>query len=239
VVSDIKNYGVMDVSAIVAKSSNVGTTKIEMMLEPSALRDRLAILGLGQPTATGFPGEAEGYLPSFATWREMDRAALSYGYGLSVTTIQMAQAYSVFANQGVLQPLTLLSEGVTPRPVEVFKADTVKAMLPMLEQVTQAGGTATQAQVPLYRVGGKTGTTMKFAGGSYASRQYIASFVGLAPMSNPRFVMAIAIDDPRAQQYYGGQVAAPVFADVMDDVLRLYDVPPDAIDGAVVAGREP
>jgi cell division protein FtsI (penicillin-binding protein 3) len=239
VVSDIKNYGVMDVSSIVAKSSNVGTAKIEMMMEPSALRDRLAMLGLGQPTATGFPGEAEGYLPSFATWREMDRAALSYGYGLSVTTIQMAQAYSVFANQGVLQPLTLLSEGMTPRPVEVFKASTVKAILPMLEQVTQSGGTATQAQVPMYRVGGKTGTTMKFAGGSYASRQYISSFVGLAPMSNPRFVMAIAIDDPRAQQYYGGQVAAPVFADVMDDVMRLYDISPDAVDGAVLAGREP
>ena len=239
VVSDIRNYGVIDVSTIVTKSSNVGTTQIEMMLEPSALRDKLAQLGLGQPTATGFPGEAEGYLPSFSTWRPMDRAALSYGYGLSVTTIQMAQAYSVFANRGVLQPLTLLSEGLTPRPTSVFKPTTVEAVLPMLEQVTQPGGTATNAQIPMYRVGGKTGTTMKFAGGSYASRQYIASFVGIAPMSNPRFVMAIAIDDPRAQQYYGGQVAAPVFADVMDDVMRLYDIAPDALDGSVVAGREP
>jgi cell division protein FtsI (penicillin-binding protein 3) len=237
VISDVSNYGEIDVNTVIAKSSNVGTTKIAMMMEPSALRDRLALLGLGQPTATGFPGEEEGFLPSYATWRDLDRAALSYGYNLNITTIQLAQAYSVFANGGVLQPLTLLAEGVTPRPVRIFKKDTVQKVLPMLQAVTEEGGTARRAQIPMYHVGGKTGTTMKYADGSYASRQYISSFVGLAPIANPRFVMAISVDDPRSQQYYGGQVAAPVFADVMDDVMRIYDIPPDKLDQSMLAGR--
>ena len=207
------------------------------LMEPSAPRDRLALLGLGPPTATGFPGEEEGFLPSYATWRDLDRAALSYGYNLNITTIQLAQAYSVFANHGVLQPLTLLAEGVTPKPVQIFSENTVRQVLPMLQAVTEEGGTARRAQIPMYHVGGKTGTTMKYADGSYASRQYISSFVGLAPMANPRFVMAISVDDPRSQQYYGGQVAAPVFADVMDDVMRIYDIPPDKLDSSMLAGR--
>ena len=237
VISDVKNLGEIDVSTVIAKSSNIGTTKIAMMMEPSALRDRLALLGLGQPTATGFPGEEEGFLPSYATWRDLDRAALSYGYNLNITTIQLAQAYSVFANQGVLQPLTVLAEGVTPKPVRIFKKETVKDVLPMLQAVTEQGGTAKRAQIPMYHVGGKTGTTMKYSDGSYASRQYVSSFVGLAPITNPRFVMAISIDDPRSQHYYGGQVAAPVFADVMDDVMRIYDIAPDKFDEAILARR--
>ena len=204
-------------------------------MESTTLRDRLALLGLGQSTQTGFPGEAEGRLPNTAVLGAMDRAALSFGYGLSVSVLQLAQAYSVFANDGVLQPVTLLSEGLTPRPTRIFQSETVRAMLPMLEAVTESGGTATQARIPLYRVGGKTGTTMKLISGSYASQQYVSSFVGLAPMSKPRFVMAVVIDDPRSQQYFGGQVAAPVFADVMDDVMRIYDVVPDQVSTPVLA----
>ena len=237
VISDMRNHGEIDVSDVIAKSSNIGAAKIAMTLEPSALRDRLALLGLGQPTAIGFPGEEDGRLPSYATWRDIDRAALSYGYNLNITTIQLAQAYSVFANEGVLQPLTLLSEGVTSKPVRVFKRETVRKVLPMLRAATEEGGTARRAQIPLYHVGGKTGTTMKYADGSYASRQYISSFVGLAPIANPRFVMAISIDDPRSQQYFGGQVAAPVFADVMDDVMRIYDMKPDKLDQSALAWR--
>ena len=237
VISDMRNHGEIDVSDVIAKSSNIGAAKIALTLEPSALRDRLALLGLGQPTAIGFPGEEDGRLPSYATWRDMDRAALSYGYNLNITTIQLAQAYSVFANEGVLQPLTLLSEGVTSKPVRVFKRETVRKVLPMLRAATEEGGTARRAQIPLYHVGGKTGTTMKYADGSYASRQYISSFVGLAPIANPRFVMAISIDDPRSQQYFGGQVAAPVFADVMDDVMRIYDMKPDKLDQSALAWR--
>ena len=235
VISDMRNYGEIDVSNVIAKSSNVGAAKIALTMEPSALRDRLALLRLGQPTAMGFPGEEDGRLPSYATWKDMDRAALSYGYNLNITTIQLAQAYSVFANEGVLQPLTLLSEGVTSKPVRVFKRETVREVLPMLRAATEEGGTARRAQIPLYHVGGKTGTTMKYADGSYASRQYISSFVGLAPIANPRFVMAISIDDPRSQQYFGGQVAAPVFADVMDDVMRIYDIQPDKLDQSKLA----
>ena len=237
VISDMRNYGEIDVSNVIAKSSNVGAAKIALTMEPSALRDRLALLRLGQPTAMGFPGEADGRLPSYATWKDMDRAALSYGYNLNITTIQLAQAYSVFANEGVLQPLTLLSEGVTSKPVRVFKRETVREVLPMLRAATEEGGTARRAQIPLYHVGGKTGTTMKYADGSYASRRYISSFVGLAPIANPRFVMAISIDDPRSQQYFGGQVAAPVFADVMDDVMRIYDIQPDKLDQSKLAWR--
>ena len=237
VISDMRNHGEIDVSDVIAKSSNIGAAKIALTLEPSALRDRLALLGLGEPTAIGFPGEEDGRLPSYATWRDLDRAALSYGYNLNITTIQLAQAYSVFANEGVLQPLTLLSEGVTSKPVRVFKRETVRKVLPMLRAATEEGGTARRAQIPLYHVGGKTGTTMKYADGSYASRQYISSFVGLAPIANPRFVMAISIDDPRSQQYFGGQVAAPVFADVMDDVMRIYDMKPDKLDQSTLAWR--
>lgn len=236
VINDVRNYGSLDVSTIVAKSSNVGTVKIEQMMEPTTLRDRLALLGLGQSTGSGFPGEAEGRLPNTAILGDMDRAALSFGYGLQVSVLQLAQAYSVFANQGVLQPVTLLAEGLTPRPVRIFSKKTVDQVLPMLEAVTADGGTATQARIPMYRVGGKTGTTMKLVSGSYASQQYVSSFVGLAPMSNPRFVMAVVIDDPRSQQYFGGQVAAPVFAEVMDDVMRIYDIAPDLLDGRMLAG---
>ena len=237
VISDMRNHGEIDVSNVIAKSSNIGAAKIALTLEPSALPERLALLGLGQPTAIGFPGEEDGRLPSYATWRDIDRAALSYGYNLNITTIQLAQAYSVFANEGVLQPLTLLSDGVTSKPVRVFKRETVRKVLPMLRAATEEGGTARRAQIPLYHVGGKTGTTMKYADGSYASRQYISSFVGLAPIANPRFVMAISIDDPRSQQYFGGQVAAPVFADVMDDVMRIYDMKPDKLDQSALAWR--
>ena len=221
VIADMSNYGEININTVIAKSSNVGTTKIAMMMEPSALRNRLALLGLGQPTATGFPGEEEGFLPSYATWRDLDRAALSYGYNLNITAIQLAQAYSVFANGGILQPLTLLAEGVTPKPTRIFKEETVRQVLPMLQAVTEEGGTARRAQISTYHVGGKTGTTMKYTDGSYASRLYISSFVGLAPIADPRFVMAISVDDPRSQQYYGGQIAAPVFADVMDDDANL------------------
>ena len=237
VISDMRNFGEIDVSEVIARSSNVGAAKIALVMEPSALRDRLARLGLGQPTGIGFPGEEDGFLPSYRAWRDMDRAALSFGYNLNITTIQLAQAYSVFANEGLFQPLTLLSSGVTPKPVRVFKKETVRKVLPMLRAATEEGGTARRAQIPLYHVGGKTGTTMKYADGSYASRRYISSFVGLAPIANPRFVMAISIDDPRSQQYFGGQVAAPVFADVMDDVMRIYNIQPDKLDQSMLARR--
>lgn len=234
VISDLKNYGIISVSEVISKSSNVGTSKIALMLEPHILRDRLAILGLGSQTPLGLPGEAEGYLPPASIFKQMDQAALSYGYTLSVTTMQLAQAYSVFANKGYVQPLTILADGMTSAPRKVFKKETIRQILPILQSVTENGGTAKTAQIPMYHVGGKTGTTMKYSAGSYASQKYVSTFVGLAPISNPRFVMAITIDDPQSQQYFGGQIAAPVFADVMDDVMRIYDIPPDKIDSKML-----
>lgn len=240
VIRDVRDYGTIDVATVVKKSSNIGSAKLALMLEPSELRDRLAMVGLGRSSGIGMSGEADGFLPSFSTWRDLDRAVLSYGYGLMVTPLQLAQAYTVFANDGVLRPVSLLVNGEAPKPVRVFKSETVKAMLPMLQAVTEQGGTATNARIPLYHVGGKTGTTMKLdEGGGYASKRYIASFVGIAPIDRPRFVMAVVIDDPQSQQYYGGQVAAPVFADVMDDVMRLYDIPPDNPEDALLAGGRP
>jgi cell division protein FtsI (penicillin-binding protein 3) len=240
VIRDVRDYGTIDVSTVVKKSSNIGSAKLALMLEPSELRDRLAMLGFGQSSGLGLSGEADGFLPSFSTWRDLDRAVLSYGYGLMVTPLQLAQAYTVFANDGVLRPVTMLVNGQTPKPVRVFKPETIRQMLPMLQAVTEHGGTAVNARIPLYHVGGKTGTTMKLGDdGGYASKRYISSFVGIAPMDRPRFVMAVVIDDPQAQQYYGGQVAAPVFADVMDDVMRLYDVPPDNPADALLAGGRP
>ena len=240
VIRDVRDYGTIDVSTVVKKSSNIGSAKLALMLEPSELRDRLAMLGFGQSSGLGLSGEADGFLPSFSTWRDLDRAVLSYGYGLMVTPLQLAQAYTVFANDGVLRPVTMLVNGQAPKPVRVFKPETIRQMLPMLQAVTEQGGTAVNARIPLYHVGGKTGTTMKLGeDGGYASKRYISSFVGIAPMDRPRFVMAVVIDDPQAQQYYGGQVAAPVFADVMDDVMRLYDVPPDNPADALLAGGRP
>lgn len=237
VVSDASNYGEIDLTQLMLKSSNVGTLKIEQLLNPTDLRERLAQLGLGQTTGTGFPNEAAGRLPAAVLIGAMDRAALSFGYGLQVTTLQLAQAFTVFANQGVLQPVTLLSDGHTLPAVQVFSKETVTQILPMLEAVTRDGGTAqsVQARVPLYRVGGKTGTTEKASPGGYGSLRYVASFVGLAPMSKPRFVMAVMIDDPQSQRYGGGAIAAPVFAEVIDDVLRLYGVAPD-MPSPLIAG---
>lgn len=236
-VNDVKDYGVIDVPKVIIKSSNVATSKIALMLEPSMLRDRLYKLGLGRSTGSGFLGEAEGYLPGSAILNEIDQAALSYGYALNVTILQMAQAYSVFANGGLMQPLTILAEGTKPHAIRVFKENTIIQMLPMLRAVTEEGGTAENAQIPMNHVGGKTGTTMKLSNGSYASRKYVSSFIGLAPIENPRFVMAVSIDDPQSQQYYGGQVAAPVFADVMDDVMRIYNLPPDKFNSAMLTGE--
>lgn len=239
VINDVSNYGELDVSSVLAKSSNIGTVKIEQQMPSTALRDRLAQLGLGQSTGTGFPGEVPGLLPNEAVLSQIERATLSYGYGMQSSVLQLAQAYSVFANDGLFQPVTLLAEGATPKPVRVYRSETVQQLLPMLEAATVEGGTARQAQIPLYRVGGKTGTSMKPVSGSYVSQEYVASFVGLAPMSNPRFVMAVVIDDPRSQQYFGGQVAAPVFADVMDDVMRIYNISPDLLDRRLLAGGQP
>jgi len=184
--------------------------------------------GFGRSLGTGLPGEAGGLLRDFPTWRRVEQATLGYGYGLSVTPLQLAAAYTAFANDGYRVPLRLVeAAGDDRRPEPVMRADTARQLLAMMEHVTGPEGTARQARIHGYRVAGKTGTSRKATAGGYARDRYQSAFVGLAPVSNPRFVMAVVIDEPSAGVYYGGAVAAPVFARVMESALRLFNEPPD------------
>ena len=227
VIKDIKNYGELDLDGIIKKSSNIGAAKIALTIDPHRFLEKLNLLGLGKSTGSGLISEAEGHLPGLVKWSECDRAALSFGYSLNITPLQLAQAYSVFVNEGLMQPITLFLGGEERPKVSVFSKETAIAVKSMLHSVTKTGGTGQKARVPDFHVGGKTGTTMKSIEGSYASRSYWSSFVGIAPVENPRFVMVVVIDDPQVDVYYGGAVAAPVFSKVMDRVLQIYGISPD------------
>ena len=232
-IHDAHAAGPLTVSQVIQKSSNVGSAKIALMLSPEYMHDRFTRLGFGKPAHIGFPGEAAGKVRPVATWRPIEQATMSYGHGISVSLIQLARAYTVFANEGELRKPSLLKlDG--PAPSErVLSASTAQAVRAMLEMVVQPGGTALRAQVVGYRVAGKTGTAHKLnANGSYAEDRYVASFVGLAPASDPRLIIAVMIDEPSAGQYFGGQVAAPVFAQIMAGALRMLSVQPDAPGGS-------
>ena len=224
---DHNNYGVIDLTKVIAKSSQVGTVKIAMSLEPDAVRNMFHRFGLGQATGTGFPGESVGVLPTYQKWRDLDRATLAFGHGVSVTTLQLAAAYSVFANQGVRNQPSLLRVEKPISTEQVLSPDIVRQVLPMMEAVTNPGGTGTRARVPSFRVAGKTGTVHKLGPGGYSKDRYVAMFAGLAPVSDPRYVIAVMIDEPHSGKYYGGEVAAPVFAQLMQGVLQLMGAMPD------------
>jgi cell division protein FtsI (penicillin-binding protein 3) len=185
-------------------------------------------VGFGAQTKVGFPGEASGRLRAYQTWKPIEQATMSYGHGISVSLLQLARAYSVFATDGTLMPLTLLKRDQAVQGKAVISPRTAKAVRKMLEMVTQPGGTATRAQVAGFRVAGKTGTAHKLTGANYAPDRYIASFVGFAPASSPRLVIAVMLDEPSGKSYYGGEVAAPVFSNVMAGALRLLGIEPDA-----------
>lgn len=225
-VRDVHNYGLMDVTGVITKSSNVGSTRIALALEPAALWKVLDRVGFGAITGSGFPGEASGYLSHHEDWRELDRATLAYGYGVSVTALQLAQAYQVLANGGVMQPLSLRRLEAPGRGERVMSAATASEVLAMLETVVQVG-TGQLARVSGYRVAGKTGTVHKSTEGGYARDRYLSLFAGALPVSAPRLVAVVVVDEPSRGEYYGGRVAAPVFARVMADTLRLLDVAPD------------
>ncbi len=220
--------GVASVLEIVQKSSNVGTARIAERLPNDVMSRYLQRAGFGRAPQTGFPGEAHGRLRAPQTWRPIEKATMSYGYGLSVNLVQLARAYTAFANRGNLVDVTLLKSDGGARQSRVYSPDTVQLVLPMLERATHKDGTAPQAQVSGYRVAGKTGTAKKLNGATYAEGRYVASFVGLAPVSNPRYVIAVMIDEPSTGIFYGGQVAAPIFSNVMAQTLRLFEVPFDA-----------
>jgi cell division protein FtsI (penicillin-binding protein 3) len=228
-IEDSRNLGRISLTTILARSSNVGITKLAMTLPADQLWGTMTQFGLGEMTTSGFPGESAGMLTHFSNWRPISQATIAYGYGVSVTPLQLAQAYSAIGNGGILQPVSLLAIDESASGERVISDDTANAVRRMLEEVVRPGGTGTKASVDGYRVAGKTGTAWKFAKGGYSEDKYISIFAGLAPASDPRLAAVIVIDEPSGELYYGSDVAAPVFADVMSESLRLLAVPPDAM----------
>jgi cell division protein FtsI (penicillin-binding protein 3) len=234
-IHDAHAHGVLTVSEIIQKSSNIGSAKMALSLDKQYMWGVFNLIGFGTKTRIGFPGEASGRLRDFKTWRPIEQATMSYGHGISVTLLQLARAYTVFANDGELKPVSLLKLKEAPVGTQVFSPATAHAVKDMLELVVLPGGTALRAQVLGYRVAGKTGTTHKLSPqGGYEKDKYVGSFVGMAPASNPRLIMAVMIDDPSSGEYYGGTVAAPVFSAVMADTLRMLAIPQDAPNNNVV-----
>lgn len=236
-ITDDANFGVLTVAGVIQKSSNVGTTKIAMQLKPEEMWNMYTTIGLGQAPQVGFPGAVAGRLRPWHSWRRIEQATMSYGYGLSVSLFQLAHAYTVFANQGRLLPLSIYRvDGPPQQGPQVFAPETMREVRKMLETVVAPGGTARQAEVPGYRVGGKTGTAYKHSGRGYDHSKYRASFVGVAPMSNPRIIVAVSIDEPHNGLHFGGQVAGPVFSRLTGDALRALNVAPDTqVKSGVVA----
>jgi cell division protein FtsI (penicillin-binding protein 3) len=226
-VRDHHRLGAIDVTTVLQKSSNVGATMLALALEPTALRNMLHRVGFGSPTGSGFPGETGGVLASRGRFGDVERATLSYGYGLSVTPLQLAQAYTVLAGDGRLRPVSFLARSEPVEGVSAISQTTVMQVRKMLESVTIEGGTGTRARVAGYRVAGKTGTARKAEAGGYSRDRYVAVFAGMAPATRPRLAMVVVLDEPGTDEYYGGEVAAPVFGAVMAGAMRLLDIPPD------------
>ncbi|MDQ3562749.1 MAG: penicillin-binding protein 2 [Pseudomonadota bacterium] len=228
-VRDLHDYGLLDVTGIISKSSNVGITKIAILLEPAQLWGMLARLGFGAATGSGFPGEAAGRLQHYDAWRTIDHATVGFGYGLSVTALHLANAYLAFANDGMVLPVSLLRLPERPHGQRVMSRSSAQTVRGLLEAAVRQG-TGRLARITGYRVAGKTGTVHKPApGGGYAEDRYVSLFAGMIPASQPRLVAVIMIDEPARGEHFGGQVAAPVFARVMRDATRLLDIPPDDI----------
>lgn len=226
---DPVNYGVLDITGILTKSSQVGISKLALDLDEQSVWEVFSRFGLGVSTGSGFPGESAGLLPGRPDWRPIERVNFAFGYGLTVTPLQLAQAYSVFASGGVLRPATLLRRNEAVAGERIISESVANQLIDMLKTVTQKGGTATRAQVASYSVAGKTGTVHKIGKGGYADDRYMAVFAGLAPASNPRIVTVVMIDEPNLDKYHGGESAAPVFAKVVSDALRILDVKPDEL----------
>lgn len=227
-ISDAHPHGALTVAQIIQKSSNVGTAKMALTFPPKEMWEMFDSLGFGQAPNLGFPGEVNGRLRPWKNWRPIEQATMSYGHGIAVSLIQLARAYTVFARDGELVPLSLMRLDEAPvHGARIFNPQTMKELRVMLEMAVQPEGTAPKARVPGYRVGGKTGTAYKIENGVYA-KKYIASFVGIAPISEPRLVVAVMIDEPSQGGHYGGDVAGPAFSQIMGGSLRTLGVAPDA-----------
>jgi cell division protein FtsI (penicillin-binding protein 3) len=222
----------MDPATILAKSSNVGAVQIAMKLDKEMLWNTLSRFGAGRLTSSGYPGESAGMLPPFQGWRPIGQATMAYGYGLSMTPLQLAQAYAVLAGDGLSRPISLVRVDKPSIARRVVGPETARNVVAMLEQVVTTEGTGIKANVTGYRVAGKTGTARKVAAGGYAQDRHTAVFAGLVPATAPRLVIVVVIDEPKGGVYYGGDVAAPVFSAVAAGALRILAVPPDAADPA-------
>jgi cell division protein FtsI (penicillin-binding protein 3) len=235
-IRDHRNYGELDIAGILTKSSNVGVSKIALELGGEKLWRHYQDLGLGSPVGLGLPGENGGQVAvSTNNWNKLQSATLAYGYGLAVTPLQLAQAYQVLANGGVKQSLSLIHK--TPEPgQQVLSKKVASQVLTMLQGVVGAKGTARRAKVDGYRVAGKTGTVHKVGRNGYEDEQYLSLFAGIAPVDNPKIVTIVVVDDPAGREYYGGEVAAPIFSRVTQSSLRLLNVPPTEIENNSVAG---
>lgn len=242
-IRDSRDYGLIDVSTVIQKSSNVGASRIALSLEPQRLWDVFSRFGFGYDSGSGFPGEAAGLLNAYQDWRDVEQATVSYGYGLSVSTLQLAHAYATLAADGQQRPVSLLKRKPDnlPKSRQAIDPAIARAVRGMLELAVQKGGTGTRAQIAGYRVAGKTGTVRKAGVGGYSEENYISIFAGMAPASRPRLAMVVVVHRPDDGEYYGGVVAAPVFARVMEGALRLLDVAPDDLEslrGVKVARAE-
>ncbi len=230
VIEDTENLGRIDLATILTRSSNVGATMVAMTLDPAVLWDVLSKFGIGQLTSSGFPGESAGLLSYYENWRPISQATLAYGYGLSLTPLQLAQAYAAIASGGLRRPVSLLRIDSPPIARRVIKPETAQAVLAMLETVAGPTGGARNAAVPGYRVAGKTGTARKATAGGYAEDRHTAVFAGIAPVSDPRLAIVVVIAEPGAGEYYGSTVAAPVFSKVASGSLRILAIEPDSVD---------
>ncbi len=227
VISDAHPHGVLSVNEVIQKSSNVGTVKLAMQLQPREMWEMYASVGFGQKPQLPFPGVVSGKLRPYKTWRPIEQATMSYGYGVSASLYQMARAYTVFARDGEVVPSTLIKSDKPVQGVRVLSAENARAMRKMLNMAAGPGGTAPQAQTIGYSVGGKTGTAHKQEGKGYAGKKYRGFFVGMAPIEQPRIIVAVMIDEPTVGGYYGGTVAGPVFSETVQQTLRLLGVQPD------------
>lgn len=226
-IRDERNYGQIDMATIIEKSSNVGISKIALSLPQETLWRMYDRVGFGASTQCSLPGESSGQLPFFNEWHESERATLSFGYGLSLTAVQLARAYGLFADHGRVRPVSMIPVQDTSNFEQVVSPQTSREVMAMMETVISARGTGRRAKIHGYRVAGKTGTVRKIIDGEYSDEHYLSLFAGVAPASDPRLVMVIVVDEPSVGGFYGGEVAAPVFSRVMSGALWMMGIPPD------------
>ena len=239
VVRDPRNYGTLTLSRILAKSSNVGASKVALLMKSKDHWKFLNRVGFGRKPDAGFFSETEGDLPYYDTWGKVDRASHGFGYGISASLLQIAQAYSVFATGGILNPVSVFKREAKPLGQRVMSKENADAVLAMMKAVVQPGATGKNAVIDGYQVAGKTGTAYKYINKRYSKKHKIVSFIGVAPASNPRLVVAVMLNDPKVKRVSGGRLAAPLFAKIMANALRVLDIPPDNIaNNQIVESRQ-